>query len=217
MKKIALVDDHVLVRNGLAEIINAYPDYTVLFEADNGKHFIGQLNPLNLPDIILLDISMPEMNGFETACWLKDNYPNIKFIALSMINDERSIIQMLYHGAMGYLSKDVHPNELKKAMDAVHETGIYINEIMYRNFMYTIKNGVAEPQDEYQKMISLPEREKEFLKWLCTEKSLKEIAAEMHLSPRTIDGYRDNLFEKIKVNSRVGLVLFAIRNNLVRI
>ena len=217
MKKIALVDDHILVRTGLAGIINAYPDYTVLFEADNGKDFIGQLNPLDLPDIILLDVSMPEMNGFETACWLKENHPQIKIMALSMLDDERSIIQMLKNGAMGYILKDISPTELKKAMDAVHDKGIYINDIMYSNFVYTIKNGVAEPEDEYQKLINLPEREKEFLKWLCTEKSLKEIAAEMHLSPRTIDGYRDNLFEKIKVNSRVGLVLFALRNELVKL
>lgn len=217
MKTVALVDDHVLLRNGLSNIIKNFPQYEVLFEADNGKHFINQLNPSVLPDIVLLDITMPEMNGYETAKWLNENHPSIKILVLSMLNDERAIIKMLKCGVKGYILKDIQPYELKKALDEIYEKGIYFNNILYSNFVHTIKNGISEPEDEYQKLFNLPEREKEFLKWLCTDKSLKEIAAEMHLSPRTIDGYRDNLFEKINVASRVGLVLFAIRNELVKL
>ncbi len=217
MKTVALVDDHVLLRNGLSNIIKNFPQYEVLLEADNGKHFISQLNPSKLPDIVLLDITMPEMNGYETAMWLYENHPSIKILVLSMLNDERAIIKMLKCGVKGYILKNIQPFELKKALDEIYEKGIYFNEILYYNFVHTIKNGVSEPEDEYQKLFNLPEREKEFLKWLCTDKSLKEIAAEMHLSPRTIDGYRDNLFEKINVASRIGLVLFAIRNELVKL
>ncbi len=217
MKTIALVDDHVLLRKGLSTIINNFPDYEILLEADNGKHFISQLNPFNLPDIVLLDITMPVMNGYETAQWLYNNHPSIKILVLSMLNDERAVIKMLKSGVKGYILKDIQPKELKKAMDEVYEKGIYFNEILYTNLVHTLKNGVSEPEDEYQKLFNLPEREKDFLKWLCTDKSLKEIAAEMNLSPRTIDGYRDNLFEKIKVASRIGLVLFAIRNELVKL
>ena len=217
MRKLALVDDHVLVRKGICLLINDFAGYTVLFEADNGRHFIEQLDPLNLPEIVLLDLSMPVMNGFETARWINQNHPDIKILVLSMLYDEKSVIQLLKTGVSGYILKDIRQVELKKALDEVHAKGIYFNELLHANFVHSLKNGVAEPQHEYEKILAIPEREKEFLKWLCTEKSLKEIAAEMHLSPRTIDGYRDNLFERINVCSRVGLVLFALRNGLVKL
>ena len=217
MKKIVLVDDHVLLRNGLSVMISSFPEYAVLFEADNGKDFIRQLDPNNLPDLVLLDVSMPEMNGYETASWLLNNYPDINILVLSMFNEERCIIKMLQNGAKGYILKDIRPIELLQAIDTVCEKGMYFNDVLYSNLVHTIKNGVCEPEDPYQKLISLPEREKEFLKWACTEKTLKEIAAEMHLSPRTIDGYRDNLFEKLNVTSRVGLVLFALRSEMVKL
>jgi two-component system invasion response regulator UvrY len=217
MKKIILVDDHVLLRNGLCNIISSFPGYSVLFEADNGKDFIRQLDANNLPDMVLLDVSMPEMNGYETANWLLNNYPEINILVLSMYNDERCIIKMLQNGAKGYILKDIKPRELLHALDTVYENKMYFNDLLYGNLVHTIRNGVCEPEDPYQKLISLPEREKEFLKWVCTEKTLKEIAAAMCLSPRTIDGYRDNLFEKLNVTSRVGLVLFALRAELVKL
>jgi DNA-binding NarL/FixJ family response regulator len=217
MKKIVLVDDHVLLRNGLCNIISSFPGYSVLFEADNGKDFIRQLHANNLPDMVLLDVSMPEMNGYETANWLLKNYPAIPILVLSMFNEEKCIIKMLQLGVKGYILKDIKPLELLHALDMVYEKGMYFNELLYNNLVHTIKNGVCEPEDPYQKLINLPEREKEFLKWACTEKTLKEIAAEMCLSPRTIDGYRDNLFEKLNVTSRVGLVLFALRTEVVKL
>jgi two-component system, NarL family, invasion response regulator UvrY len=217
MIKIALVDDHVLLRNGLSNIISQFKKYTVLFEADHGKDFIKKIDKNNLPDIVLLDITMPVMNGFETAEWIKLNYPTIKMLVISILNDERSIIKMLKNGVKGYITKDCTPAELMYAMDEMYNKGIYVNLLLYSNLVHTIKNGVAEPCDEYQKLINLPEREKDFLKWACTEKSLKEIAKEMCLSPRTIDGYRDNLFQKLQVTSRIGLVLFALRNDLVKL
>jgi DNA-binding NarL/FixJ family response regulator len=217
MKKIVLVDDHSLLRNGLCNIINSFQGYRVLFEADNGKDFIRQLDPNYLPDIVLLDVSMPEMNGYETANWLLKKYPEINILVLSMLSDEQCIIKMLQNGAKGYILKDIKPLELLNALDTVYEKGMYFNDILYSNLVHTFKNGVCEPSDPYQKLLSLPEREKDFLKWVCTEKTLKEIASEMCLSPRTIDGYRDNLFEKLNVTSRVGLVLFALRTEIVKL
>ncbi len=217
MKKIVLVDDHVLLRNGLCSIIGGFPGYTVLYEADNGKDFIRQLDPNNLPDIVLLDVSMPEMNGYETANWLLKNHPDINILVLSMLSDEHCIIKMLQNGAKGYILKDIKPVELLNALDTIYEKGMYFNNVLCSNLVHSIKNGVCEPADPYQKLIALPEREKEFLKWVCTEKTLKEIASEMCLSPRTIDGYRDNLFEKLNVTSRVGLVLFALRTEVVKL
>lgn len=217
MRKIALVDDHVLLRNGLCGIIGNFDNFTVLFEADNGSDFIQKLDPNNLPDIVLLDISMPIMNGYETAEWIYNHHPSIKIMVLSMLNDERTIIKMLKYGAMGYITKDTDPKELNRGLNELYQKGIYFNQLLRYNLIQSIKNKLEEPNDEYQVMLNLPEREKEFLKLLATDLTLKEIAAKMNLSPRTIDGYRDNLFEKVKTTNRVGLVLFALRNELIHL
>ena len=217
MKKVVLIDDHVLLRASLAFIINSFPEYSVLFEANNGKHFTELINPENLPHLVIMDVSMPIMNGFETALWISNHYPQIKIITLSMLNDERTIIRMLKNGAKGYLLKECDVEELKKAMDDVMNKGIYINQILYKNIVDTINGHQHSEEHEQQVAFDMSEREKEFLKLLCTDKSYKEIAAAMFLSPRTIDGYRDSLFEKLKVASRIGLVLFAIRNQVTQV
>ena len=217
MTSVVLVDDHRLLRNGLAYMINSFADYRVLFEVDNGKQLIEQLDPREPPQIVLLDLGMPEMNGYETALWLRNHYPQTKVIALTMLQDERAVIKMLRNGAKGYLLKDTEMSELKKAMDAVVDKGIYINELLYNNIVLSMNSQYVPEETEQQQAIDLTEREKEFLRWLCTDKSYKEIAAIMYLSPRTVDGYRDTLFEKLKVASRVGLVLFAIRTGIVKV
>ena len=217
MTSVALVDDHRLLRNGLAQLINSLTGYRVLLEADNGKHLIEQLDPRDPPQVVLLDLEMPEMNGYETAVWLRNHYPQTKVIALTMVNDERAVIKMLRNGAKGYLLKDAEIPELKKAMDAVVDKGIYINELLYNNIVLSMNSQYVPEETEQQQAIDLTEREKEFLRWLCTDKSYKEIAASMYLSPRTIDGYRDILFEKIKAASRIGLVMFAIRTGIVKV
>jgi DNA-binding NarL/FixJ family response regulator len=217
MIRVVLVDDHTLLRNGLASVINSLPGYQVLFEADNGKHFMELLQPDNLPEIVLLDITMPEMNGYETAAWLKARYPQVKVLALSMMHDERAIIKMLRNGAKGYLLKETDISELKTAMDSVIDKGIYINELLYRNIIQSMNQPHMHEDMERQRAQELTPRERDFIQWLCTDKSYKEIAAAMCLSPRTIDSYRDTLFEKLKVASRVGLVIFAIRNGVVKV
>jgi len=219
MPKVAMVDDHALLRNALAKFINGFTGYSVLFQANNGRHFIQMLDSGNLPDIVLMDVTMPLMNGFETALWVSANHPNMKVIALSMLNDERTVIRMLRSGAKGYLLKDTELDELRKAMDEVFDRGIYINDILYKNIVHTINGKYFQDMEENEQQVAmdLGEREKEFLRWLCTDKSYKEIATEMYLSPRTVDGYRDNLFDKLKVASRVGLVLFAIRNDIAKL
>lgn len=217
MKKIALVDDHLLLRNGLAVVINSYQDYRVVFEAGNGIEFIQKLKENELPDIVLLDISMPYMNGYETAEWIKKNYPSIKILVLSMLDDERSIIRMLQFGARGYITKGSDPKELKTALDTLSKKDMYFNQLVYQNLVGNIRNQLAEPLDDSIILMGLKEKEKDFLRRTCSDKSLKEIAADMYLSPRTIDDYRDTLFEKLQVTSRTGLVLFAIRAGLVKL
>jgi len=213
---VAVVDDHVLLRNGLADHIRNLDDYAVLFEADNGKDFINRLKPKSLPDIVLLDINMPEMDGYETALWLKKNYPEVKVLALSMIDNEHAIIRMLKNGAKGYILKDIDSTEFRQALDALIKKGFYHSEMITGKLIHAV-NTLDEPGQTVKNLISLNEREIEFLKLVCTELTYKEIAEKMFLSARTIDGYRDSLFEKLNLKSRVGLVMYAIKNGIVSI
>jgi DNA-binding NarL/FixJ family response regulator len=210
-KIIALVDDHVLLRSGLAGMLKE-SGYQVLFEADNGKEFTEKIKREPLPDIVLLDINMPVMDGYATAAWIKTNYPDIKVLALSMYDDEEAIIKMLKNGARGYILKDAHPSELKAAIESLATKGFYYSEMVTGRL---VRNIMDDTSTEKAAADGLSDREIEFLKLAATELTYKEIAEKMHLSPRTIDGYRDALFEKLNIKSRVGLVLYAIKNGIV--
>lgn len=212
---IALADDHVLLRKGLADLVTKQ-GYTVLFQADNGEEFLESLKNHPDPDVVLLDINMPKKDGYETALWLKRNKPDIKIIALSMYDDENAIIRMLKNGARGYILKDSEPADLKAAIDSVLSKGYHYSEMVTGKLIHTI-NTMDEDGSEIKNTLGLNEREMTFLKLAATELTYKEIAEQMKLSPRTIDGYRDELFEKLNIKSRVGLVLFAIKNGIVPI
>src|SRR5690349_10896167 len=212
--KVALVDDHVLLRNGLASLVKSFGEYTVIFEANNGRHFIEQLQAKAVPDVVLLDINMPEMDGYDTALWLKKHYPEIKVLALSMYDNENAIIRMFKASAKGYILKDCDPLELRTALDSVVRKGYYYSEMVTGKLIYTL-NQLDEEESNIKQLVQLNEREIEFLKLACTEMTYKEIADRMFLSPRTIDGYRDALFEKLSAKTRVGLVMYAIRNGIV--
>jgi DNA-binding NarL/FixJ family response regulator len=214
--KVVLVDDHVLLRNGLANLIDSFGGYKVLFEANNGKDFTDQLKPAIAPDIVLLDINMPEMDGYETALWLKKNYPLVKVLALSMYDNENAIIRMFKAGAKGYILKDCDPTELRAALDSINSKGFYYSEMVTGRLIHTI-NQLDEDDNTVKNLIQLNDRELEFLKLVCSELTYKEIADKMFLSPRTIDGYRDALFEKLNVKTRVGLVMYAIKNGIVNL
>jgi len=214
MKGVVLVDDHVLLRNGLANLIESFGDYKVLFQADNGKYFIEKLQPKNLPEIVLMDINMPLMDGYETALWLKEHYPEIKILALSMYDNENSIIRMFKAGAKGYILKDCDPSELKTALEALITKGFYYSEMVTGKLIHTI-NTLDEKDSQVKNIVKLNDREITFLKLACTELTYKEIADKMFLSPRTIDGYRDDLFQKLNVKTRVGLVMYAIKNGII--
>src|SRR5690606_34903202 len=129
-KEIVIVDDHVLFRKGLAGLISYFQGYNVLFQANNGKDMIRQLQPQHLPDIVLMDISMPEMDGYATAAWLKENHPQVPVLALSTMDSEASIIRMIRHGAKGYVLKDAEPEELKRAFDEVLRFGYFFNDLV---------------------------------------------------------------------------------------
>jgi DNA-binding NarL/FixJ family response regulator len=209
VKKIAIVDDHTMFRRGLCSLINLFPGYTVVLDAANGNDFIRQLDPGMLPDILLLDIAMPEMDGFALATWLKNNHPTIRVLALSTMDSDIAIIRMIKAGARGYLLKDAEPSELRRAFDDVLSLGYYYNDLVSRKLL--LSSG-ADVQLE-----RLTDREQTFLKLACSEKTYYEIAKEMFVSERTVDGYRDALFKKLQVTSRVGLVLYAVKNGLIQL
>ena len=215
MASVVLVDDHSLLRNGLATLVESLGN-SVTFEADNGKEFLEKLDKSNLPDVVLMDINMPEMDGFQTTQWLKQNHPDIKVLALSMYDNETSIIRMLKCGAKGYILKDSEPAELKSAIHALMEKGFYYSDLVSGKLMHGI-NKMDDESGDLKNLVPLNDRETDFLKHACTELTYKEIADKMYVSPRTIDGYRDALFEKLHVKTRVGLVMYAIKHGIVNV
>ena len=215
MKKIALADDHTLLRKGVANLVQNF-GYTVVLESDNGRELTESIAKGNIPDLVLLDINMPEKDGYETSLWLKENYPDIKVLALSMYDDETAIIRMLKNGVRGYILKDAEPAELRTAIESVFNKGFYYSEMVTGRLMRTITD-MEDEGNNTRKILNLTERETDFLKLACSEMTYKEIAAEMHLSPRTIDGYRDTLFEKLNIKTRTGLAIYAIKNGVVRL
>src|ERR1700739_1036807 len=174
MAKLVLIDDHALLRNGLAELLKGL-GHEILFQADNGKDFIDKLKPDNLPEIIMMDINMPEMDGYETSLWVRNHHPNIKVLALSMYDDEASIIRMLRNGVKGYMLKDSSPKELRTAIDELMSKGFYYSEIVGGKLMHII-NKIDEDGVEFKQFAKLSDREVDFLKYACTELTYKEIA-----------------------------------------
>jgi DNA-binding NarL/FixJ family response regulator len=207
-KKIVIVDDHDLIAQALTEMVDHFQNFEVIYSCNHGKWLEEKfLNPKFIPDIVLLDISMPIKNGFETALWLKENYPNVLILALSMQGEDKSVIKMVKNGAHGYLLKNTSPSELNKALEKIVSDGYYypqwVAKIIYSNINNENSNTVQ---------ISL--REQEFLNYTVTEMSYKEIADKMCCSPRTVENYRDSLFEKLDLKTRVGLAMYAVKNSI---
>jgi DNA-binding NarL/FixJ family response regulator len=213
---VALADDHNLIRNGLANLIDTFDGFKVLFQASNGQELIDALTPRALPDIVLMDINMPKKDGYETTKWLREMYPDIKVLALSMYDNEGAIIRMIKNGAVGYILKDAEPGDLRRALNEIAQKGYYHSELVTSHLVKMVRQGINDGDDKLHAQ-SLKDKDIEFLKLVCTELTYKEIADKMYLSPRTIDGYRDALFEKLNVRTRVGLVMYAIKNGIVTV
>lgn len=205
--RIALVDDHRLFRSGIASLIDNFDSYSIIFEAGDGEEMIRKINSKLKPHIILLDINMPKMNGIVTARWLRDNYPDINIIVLSMFEDAEKVLTMVRMGVKGYLLKDAEPSEFEDALHKVSKNEVYYPEFVTRHLVDSINTDFN--------IAKLNSREIEFLKLAATELTYKEIADHMCISSRTVDGYRDQLFEKLQIKSRIGLVLYAIKHKLI--
>lgn len=207
--KVIIVDDHSLFSQSLKFLINSFNNFEVTHNFENGKEFVTfiQNNGEADVDLILLDVNMPILDGLGTMTWIKENKPDLKVIALSVNDDETTIIKMIKHGAKGYLLKDTTPKIFHDALNAVIEKGYFFTEM--------VSGILVNRIDNKDKKLELKEKELDFIKRACSEKTYKEIADEMCLSPKTIDGYRESIFAKLEIKTRIGLVLYAIKNKIV--
>lgn len=206
--RVVIVDDHILIAKAIEGIIESFEGFDVDFVCENGKELQKLINKKSPPDIILLDISMPVMDGFETALWLKETYPDVLIMALSMQDDEQSLIKMIKNGAKGYMLKNIHPKELQNALEKLKKEGSFFPNWATSKVMTSITDNTINASDK----TNLTEREKEFLTYAATEMNYKQISDVMCCSPRTIENYRDSLCEKLEVKTRVGLAVYAMKN-----
>ena len=205
---VVVVDDHALLSQAIGGLVDGFEQFDVLYTCMNGQELLDKLrNPKNIPDVVLMDVNMPILNGIETTAHLHQSHPQIKVLALSIEEDEAVILKMLRAGAKGYLMKDVKKGELQKALLEVMEKGFHHTNTVTK----VLVDSLSEKSNP--KSI-LKERELEFIKHACTEMTYKEIADVMFLSPKTIEGYRNAIFEKLNLRNRTGLVIYAIKNKI---
>lgn len=208
--KIALIDDHILVRDALTIVIESFEECIVISQSCNGREMINAFLAGTVPDIAILDLNMPVMDGFETADWLHKNFPKVHILMLTMYDSELSLVRLLQKGIKGFVKKNIHASELKFAILSIMQSGFYYsNHITGKlvNLFY----GDKKDSMSLQKNI-LSDQEIEFLKLACSDLTYKEIAKNMRLNIRSIDSLRNHLFLKLDVKSRVGLAMVAVRN-----
>ncbi|SDF52162.1 response regulator transcription factor [Chitinophaga filiformis] len=200
---IVIVDDHILIAEALATMINTIPGFDILYVCSTGRELIEKFKqPRNIPDLVILDVQMPVMNGYEVAQWLTTNHPEILILALSMQDDEDQVIRMIRAGAKGYLLKSIKQTDLADALVTVMKEGVYYTPQVSRTLSNDyIKKAVVKTE--------LSDKERELLPHFCSEATYREIAAQLFLSPRTVEGHANTIMEKLNVRNRIGLVLLA--------
>lgn len=208
-----MADDHVLLRNALAALIDSFEDCQVILQAGNGKELTEAIRKGSSPQVVILDLNMPEMDGFDTAAWLQEHYPDILVLMLTMYDSELSLIRLLQAGVKGFLKKDIHPSELKFAIQSVVQNGYYYSNHTTGKLVNLFRQH-SDGNSLIQRSV-LNDQEILFLKLACSDMTYKEIAQRMSLNPRAVDTLRDQLFIKLDVKSRVGLALVAIRQGVV--
>jgi DNA-binding NarL/FixJ family response regulator len=215
--RIALADDHQLVRKGIRLLLENIKDFKVVTEAANGKELIDQIKALGeLPDLVLIDVNMPVMDGPETVAALRSDYPDLKLVALSVNTDLPMIRELIRLGANAYLFKDSSPEVFRQVLLEVNEKGFSYSKHVIDSLLIPEKPGANGNNHQYrqQQMQQLTARELEFIKHCCSEYTYKEIADKMSVSQRTVDGYRESTFDKLNIKSRTGLVLFAFHSGV---
>jgi DNA-binding NarL/FixJ family response regulator len=209
---IAVVDDHTLFRQGISSLLAENGEIKIVFDAPNGAVMKEKITKYPLPQVILMDITMPVVNGYEATQWLKQNYPSVKVLALSMFEDDEPIIKMLKCGAGGYILKESNASDLVYAIKTIAEHSYFLNELVSGKLLRSLQEEMTTPQAAPE----LAANEIRFLELCCSELTYREIADKMCLSPHTIDNYRDALFSRFDIKSRTGLVLFALKNGIAK-
>ena len=206
----AIVDDHTLFRQGICSILSEYEDIKMVFDVANGSLLKEKMTAAPLPHVILMDISMPQGDGYEATRWLKQHYPTVKVLALSMLEEDEPIIKMLRSGAGGYMLKASSAADLVFAIKSIAKQDYFLNNQLTGKLIRSLQGDSQTPGME----TGLTTNEVKFLQLCCSELTYKEIANQMCLSVHTIDNYRDALFQKFELKSRTGLVLYALKNNI---
>ncbi len=205
---VVIVDDHTLLSQAIQTMVNTFEKFNVLYTCKNGQELVDKFSDYeNIPHIVLMDINMPIMNGVEATEWMTKNHPKVNVMALSVEDEEYTILKMLKAGAAGYLLKDTEKAVLEKALIEIAENGFYHTKNVTNILMNSLLGNEV-------KEIDITDKERQFLKLSCTELTYKEIADQMCLSPKTIDNYRNSLFCKLNVKNRVGMVTYAIKNKI---
>ena len=213
MTKIALADDQVLLQTALASLIDSFDNCRVIQQAGDGNELIEQIKQGCRPDVVILDLNMPHKDGYEAAVWLKDNHPNVHVMMLTMYDSESALIRLLQVGVKGFLKKDIHPSELKFAIQSVVQSGYYYSHTTSGKLANLFRLNGDKAQALHKNMLT--DQEVCFLKLASSELTYKEIAQKMGLNPRSVDSLRDHLFDKLDVRSRVGLAIYAIRHGII--
>jgi two-component system, NarL family, invasion response regulator UvrY len=216
--KIAIVDDHSMIRQALTTLISNNSTYSVIFDAGNGRELQQKLPQNEMPDIILLDIAMPEMDGYETAQWLRTYYPDIKILIMSVSDSQETLLQMVKLGVHGFILKESDLEEILLAFRTLKKHGFYFTSKLQGYMTSLIKNSSAQQPVIFDtKIQALNVQERKFLELLCTELTYNEICSLMHISYHTLDNYRDAIYKKLNVKSRTGSVLYAVKSGLVQV
>ncbi len=213
IRKIIIVDDHTLFRNGLKILLNSLDNYNVVGEAADGEEFISLLEKQHDADLVLLDIDMPVMDGIEAARIALQKYPDLKIITLSMYGEEDYYYKMVDAGVKGFLLKNSDMNEVKNALETVYEGGNYFSS----ELLQTLVNSLRSNTKTKETRVDLSEREIEILILICQGFSNQEIADQLFISKRTVDKHRANILEKSECKNTAQLVMYAIKNQLVEI
>lgn len=217
--KIAIADDETLFREGVIGLLETEADLTFLFEAGNGLQLLDKLDGFknNLPDVVLMDLKMPEMNGVECTRAIRKKYPDVKIIALSSYYSKSFILNMVDAGGVAYLAKDCKKEEFLETIRKVYSKGYYyddvVMELINENMLHGSRASVKSTFDK----LYLTKKEKEVLALICAQYTTQEIAEKLFISPRTVDGHRNNLLNKTDCKNTAGLVVYAIQNNIIDI
>jgi DNA-binding NarL/FixJ family response regulator len=210
--KVAIADDHALFRTGVKTSLSSRKDIQMIAEAENGMQLMNLLKHIQ-PDVVLLDIHMPIMDGYTTLPEIKKLYPEIKIIMLSMNNDPSIITKMMEIGANSYLTKESDSETIYQAIRTCYEQEFFFNDLTNKALLNGLR--MKKPQEVVTPDVQLSDKEITILKLMCEEKSTKEIADMVDLSPRTVEAIRDKLKTKTGVKSMAGLVMYAVKAGIV--